>query len=138
MEMADGIAITKADGSNKLNAERARISFQNALNLFPETASGWNPFVVTCSAHQNTGITELWDKIIEYTSYAKSKGYFDELRKEQEVAFMHSLISESLNSSFYSNEKVKSLLFDVEKQLYEGKITSHKAALILLDKYMGK
>ncbi len=138
MEMADGIAITKADGSNRLNAERARISFQNALNLFPGTGSGWKPGVMTCSAHQNTGIAELWDNIMEYVGFTASKGWFDKLRKEQEVAFMHSLISESLNNSFYNNEKVKSLIIDLEKQLYEGRITSHKAAIVLLDKYLGK
>lgn len=138
MEMADGIAITKADGSNRLNAERARISFQNAINLFPVTSSGWKPCVMTCSAHQNAGITELWDNIMEYVDYTTSKGYFEKLRKEQEVAFMHSMISESLNNSFYNNEKVKSLLFELEKQLYEGTMTSHKAAIVLLDKYLAK
>ncbi len=138
MEMADGIAVTKADGSNRVSAESARISFQNAMNLFPSRASGWKPKVMTCSAHQNTGITELWDNIMEYVRYTKSTGCFEKLRKEQEVALMHSIISESLTSSFYCNKKVRFLLKEIEKQLYEGKITSHKAAFALLDKYHGK
>ncbi|HNR41625.1 MAG TPA: methylmalonyl Co-A mutase-associated GTPase MeaB [Bacteroidales bacterium] len=135
MEMADGIAVTKADGPNRLNAERARISFQNAMNLFPLPTSGWKPAVMTCSAHQNSGIAELWDNILEYVRHTTSGGYFEKLRKEQEVTLMHAIISESLTSSFYSDKKIKPLLKSLEKQLYEGKITSHNAAFALLDKY---
>ena len=66
MEMADLIAITKADGPNKLIAEGARITYQNAIHLFPPAASGWKPQVVTCSAKENTGIAELWEIISDY------------------------------------------------------------------------
>ena len=138
MEMADGVAITKADGSNKLNAERASISFQNALNLFPVTGSGWKPQVLTCSARQNTGITDLWNIIMDYVGFTRKSGYFDRLRKEQEVAFMHNMISESLNNSFYSDNKIRIMRQELENQLYEGTITSHKAALRLLDIYFRK
>ena len=136
--VADGVAITKADGTNKLNAELASISFQNALNLFPVAGSGWKPQVVTCSARQNTGITELWNIIMDYVGSTRKTGYFDKLRKEQEVAFMHNLISESLNNSFYSDNKIRIMQHELEKQLYEGTITSHKAALKLLDNYFRK
>ena len=63
MEMADLIAITKADGPNKLIAEGARVTYQNALHLFPPKPSGWKPQVLTCSALTNTGIKELWEII---------------------------------------------------------------------------
>ncbi|TAL81533.1 MAG: methylmalonyl Co-A mutase-associated GTPase MeaB, partial [Bacteroidetes bacterium] len=68
MEMADLIAITKADGSNKPAADKARQSFQNALYLFPAKSSGWKPQVLTCSALQNNGIAELWEIIMEYVN----------------------------------------------------------------------
>src|SRR5512133_2403238 len=61
MEMADMIAITKADGQNALNAEAARVLYQNAIHLFPPAPSGWKPRVVTCSARNQTGISVLWD-----------------------------------------------------------------------------
>src|SRR5512133_2068971 len=56
MEMADIIAITKADGPNIIKAEGARTSFQNSLQLFPKSESGWEPCVLTCSAIENKGI----------------------------------------------------------------------------------
>src|SRR5512133_3597813 len=55
MEMADLIAITKADGLNKTDAENARVSFENAIHFLPKKPSGWYPQVHTCSALTNTG-----------------------------------------------------------------------------------
>jgi LAO/AO transport system kinase len=135
MEMADMIAITKADGANKLIAENARMSFENALHFFPKKPSGWTPQVHTCSALTNTGIKELWEIILEYTSFTQNSGYFETFRKEQGVVRMHNTILEYLNNSFYNCKDVSSLIPQMEQQLYEGKITSYKAAVKLLDKY---
>ncbi len=65
MEMADVIAINKADGNNIENAKKAMIQFNNAIHLFPKKESQWNPKVLTCSATKNLGITEIWDEIEE-------------------------------------------------------------------------
>ena len=135
MEMADMIAITKADGANKLIAENARVSFENALHFFPKKPSGWTPQVHTCSALTNTGIKELWEIILEYTAFTRNSGYFEKFRKEQAVIRMHDTVLEYLNNSFYNNKEVKTFLPVIERQLNEGTITSFKAALILLDKY---
>ncbi len=56
MEMADMIAINKADGNNVQRAEVAKSHFANALNLFPMPDSGWRPKVYTCSAVEKTGL----------------------------------------------------------------------------------
>ena len=129
MEMADMIAITKADGSNKPVAEGARVSYQNALHLFPVKPSGWMPQVHTCSALADTGINELWEIIIQYIEFTVKSGYFQELRKQQAIIRMHNTIIEYLNNSFYNQEEVKILRPELEKQLYEGTITSYKAAV---------
>ena len=136
--MADIIAITKADGSNKLVADGARVSFQNALRLFPPQPSGWEPKVLTCSAVLNTGFSEVWDNIKQYVTFTQQNGYFEERRKQQAVIRMHDTIIEYMNHSFYNNEKVKLIMPELERQLYEGSITSYKAAFNLLDKYFIK
>lgn len=138
MEMADLIAITKADGTNKLIAENARVSFQNALNLFPKKESEWMPQVLTCSAIANTGIKELWEIIMDYFTFTKKSGYFDRFRKEQAVIQMHNAITEYLNNSFYNDKEVKLLVPVIERQLHKGTITSYKAAILLLDTYFKK
>ena len=135
MEMADLVAITKADGPNKQLAENARVSFQNALHLFPKKSSGWVTQVNTCSALTNTGIKELWEIIMEYFAFTRNSGYFETFRREQSVVRMHNTILEYLNNSFYNNEEVKSLVPEIEHQLYSGTITSYKAALYLLENY---
>jgi LAO/AO transport system kinase len=134
-EMADLIAITKADGSNEQVAEGAKVSFQNALHLFPAKSSGWMPQVHTCSALKNRGITELWEIIMKYFDFTGKTGYFEELRRLQSKISMHNTIVEYLNNSFYGREEVMLLLPELERQLYRGEITSYKAAVILLDKY---
>jgi LAO/AO transport system kinase len=138
MELADLVAITKADGTNKVVAEGARVSYQNALHLFSTKASGWKPQVLTCSSIENRGVSELWEIILEYIKFTGSSGYFEENRKQQGVLRMHSSIIEYLNNSFYNQEEVKLLRPELERQLYEGKITSYKAAQKLLDKYFQK
>ena len=135
MEIADLIAITKADGANKLIADNASVLYQNALHLFPKKESGWVPQVHTCSARTNSGIKELWEIIDEYFTYTRKTGYFEAFRKEQAVVRMHDTISEYLNKSFYNQTDVKLLVPEIEQQLHEGTITSYKAALKLLDKY---
>lgn len=138
IEMADSVAITKADGPNRIMAENARVMFQNALNLFPGSPSGWKSIVLTCSAHEDTGIREIWKIIEDYVNYTKKTGYFEEIRKQQAVMRMHDTVTEYLSNSFYNNEEIKSMLPELEKELYKGSITSYTAALNLLNKYFRK
>jgi LAO/AO transport system kinase len=136
IEMADAIAITKADGQNKAAAEGAKVLYQNAIHLFPVSPSGWETEVLTCSALENTGIRELWKNIMNYVEFTGQSGYFNERRKQQAVLRMHDTIIDYLTGSFYNNKDVKSIRPYLEQQLYEGKITSYKAAVSLIDKYL--
>lgn len=138
MEMADAIAITKADGNNKLNAGHAKSEYQTALQLFPPPSSGWIPNVFTCSSVENTGIEDIWQAITKYVKLTKHSGYFEERRKQQEIIRMHDTILEKLKESFYNSEDIKKLSSGIEDQLKEGTITSYKAAMILLNKYFKK
>jgi LAO/AO transport system kinase len=135
MELADMVAITKADGSNKHFADGAKITYQNAIHLLPPKPSGWRPQVITCSARENTGINDLWNIIMEYVTMTRESGYFEDFRKQQAIIRMHNTIMESLRSSFYNDEDIKLVQTCIEKELNEGNITSYQAAVRLLDKY---
>lgn len=76
MEMADAIVINKADGDNIEKANLAASQFRSALHLFPPSQSGWSPCVLTCSAKQGTGISEVWDTINEYIELTRNNQYF--------------------------------------------------------------
>jgi LAO/AO transport system kinase len=136
MEMADGIAITKADGQNEAAAGIARVLYRNALQLFPLSPSGWKPEVTTCSSHLNMGIAEVWKTIMDYEEFTRKNGWFEKRREEQAIKRMDDAISEYLIFTFSNNEKVKHMRPRIEKLLREGKITSYRAAISLIDNYL--
>ena len=138
MEMAEGIVINKADGSNVDKAQLAATQFRNALHLFPAPDSGWTPRVLTYSGFYNLGVKEIWDMIDEYIAFVKENGYFDYRRNEQSKYWMYEAINEHLRDSFYNNEVVKSMLADKERQVLEANLTSFVAARNLLDAYFAE
>jgi LAO/AO transport system kinase len=89
MEMADIIAITKADGANQKPAQLARAEFQHALHLVRSEESGWAPKVITCSAMENTGITETWAEIQAFLEHQKKSGLFHLNREQQQLKWFH-------------------------------------------------
>jgi LAO/AO transport system kinase len=135
MEMADAIFINKADGDNVNPARRAQSEYKNALHLFPPTRSGWTPKVGTCSATTRRGTDKVWDTILEYESFTRANGYFDERRKEQNNFIMYESVNEGLKTAFYNNEQVKLKLPQIISQLQNDKISSYVAAQKLLDLY---
>jgi LAO/AO transport system kinase len=135
MEMADSIIITKADGENIRKAERAKIEYQNALHLFPPSKIGWYPKVMLCSSLEETGISEAWQLIEDYFKHIKEIGFFDIKRKEQNVAWMHHLIKDTLTKRFFNNEIIKENLKSEEAKVALGIIPSIKAARNLLAAY---
>jgi LAO/AO transport system kinase len=135
MEMADIIAITKADGNNAGKANLAKTEYQNALHLFPHSESGWQPKVLTCSAHQDIGIDSIWESMVEYLETIKQNNYFQNRRIEQSKYWLHQTIQENLLSNFYENKRLGYLLNHVENEVLAGKISSFEAARMLLDEY---
>ena len=138
MEMADGIIINKADGSNIEKAKLAAAHFRNALHLFPAPESGWTPQVLTYSGFYNIGVKEIWDMVYRYFDFVKANGYFERRRNEQAKYWMYETINEHLRDSFYQNETIASLLAVQEQEVLSGRTTSFTAAKRLLDAYFGK
>ena len=132
MEMADAIAINKADGENVRMSQIAQREYQNALHTFPPNDSGWYPKVLTCSALKNTGIAEIWEMIRDFEKGMKTKGYFESNRQEQNLQWMHDTISYHLQNDFYGNSNVKSALDRLESEVEKGKVPAIIAAKKLL------
>ena len=135
MEMADTIAITKADGENLLAAGLAKVEYQNALHWLRTDNSGWFPTVSLCSALKNEGIKDVWKTIEKYQKTTKNNGFFDKNRQLQQISWMHQTIKQILEEQFYQNEIIKNLLPDVEKDILENKIAPTSAAMQLIDFY---
>lgn len=135
MEMADMVAINKADGDNVPRAELTKRQFLNALALFPMPESEWKPRVYTTSSTKGTGLTELWRGIEDYLKFTKANGYFDRNRSRQAEYWMYETIDSELRDNFYKSPRIEPLLAEYEKRVLEDKISSFAAARELLDRY---
>ncbi|MBK7869664.1 MAG: methylmalonyl Co-A mutase-associated GTPase MeaB [Saprospiraceae bacterium] len=136
VEMADILAVNKADGERLALAKRTQQEYRNALHLFPIKASGWIPSVLTCSASNNEGIAEIWQMIKDFQKFTLENGYFEHNRQEQSRHWLHETILILLRAQFYSDKSVKAHLKDIEKQVLEGKLSSSKGARELLDLFL--
>lgn len=132
MEMADLIAINKAEGENRQTAKNAAREYKNALTLFPDPPSGWKPPVVTCSALLGVGIEEIWQHVEQYLRLTRENGYFRQKRKEQAAYWMYESIHEQLKDQFYKHPGVQTRLQKTESRVQKGEISSFKAAEELL------
>ncbi len=135
MELADVVAINKADGTSLAAAERARAEAENALHFFPAPASGFAPQSLSCSALTGKGIRELWECVLEHAALTRANGYRERLRREQKRHWMHETIEQALRQRFESNSEVRSRKLALEQDVIEGRITSFAAARMLLDLY---
>ncbi|TDB65838.1 methylmalonyl Co-A mutase-associated GTPase MeaB [Arundinibacter roseus] len=132
IEMADALAITKADGHNHIYAARAVTEYQRALHLYPATESGWVPKVVTCSALENTGIGEIWDLIREFEQVSKGSHFFKKNRQNQTLDWMRSYIKQELETRFLTHPEVQLQLPLIESAVKNGEQLPIQAAKDLL------
>ena len=138
MEMADMVAINKADGDNVQRAELTRRQFLNALSLFPMPETGWKPRVYTTSSTENRGLTELWGGIEDYLKFTKANGFFERNRSRQAKYWMYETIDSELRDSFYKAPPIESLLADYENRVLNNEISSFVAAQELLRRYFNR
>ncbi len=128
MEMADMIAINKADGNNIEKANIARAEYQNALHLFPPSPSGWIPKVLTCSAQKNQGIEDIWKNILDFKSMTGVNGYFNQRRNEQSKYWMYETINDQLKRQFYGDTEIQRAAANFEKKVLANRVSSFVAA----------
>jgi len=135
MEMADMVVINKADGDNIRMSEMARLQYQNALHIFPQSESGWSPVVSTASAIKNMGISNVWDEITKFKKLVDKNGYFLKNRNHQQIQWMYNNINEELKRLFYGSKNIKSHLAILEKEIVSAKISPVKAAQKIIEEF---
>ncbi len=135
MEMADMLVINKADGDNINKSQLAKRQYENALHIFPTSASGWTPVVSTASALKNIGIPEIWGKIRDFKKLVKENGYFERNRKDQQIEWMYNNIHENLKQLFYGSDHIASHLKALEKEVLHAEISPVKAAERIIDEF---
>lgn len=113
MEVADLVAITKADGGNEKKAAAARAEFARALHLFQPGAGGWQPPVLTCSALTGEGISRVFDTVADFRKKMEAGGHFEARRRAQQLQVLEEVVNEAVLRQFYSRngvgEQIKAL-----------------------------
>jgi LAO/AO transport system kinase len=133
VELADAIAVNKADGENINLANITKNEYLQALHYLLPATEGWKTPVVTVSALTNVGIVDIWNIIQDFLDNVKTSGVFERRRKEQSLNWMHTLLRDYLLTSFYNHSKVKSILQEMERGVIEGKITPTTAVKEIID-----
>ncbi len=135
LEVADMLAINKADGDNEVYAKRARSEYQTALHLMRGHGGTWHPPVLTCSALHNVGLDALWEKIEEHREKLSATGELEGRRQTQLVRWMWSMIEERLMTSLKTAKEVRERLPSLIEELRAGQVTATSAATEVLDTF---
>lgn len=137
LEMADAVAINKADGDNIERANRTRRDFENALHLLSPISPTWTPPVLACSALEMTGIRDIWGMICCHRQKMTETGELQEKRKAQAQDWMWTLVEDGLRDRFYRHPVIADVLAKTIRDVESGETTPTAAAdrlLLALDK----
>ncbi len=138
LEMADAIAVNKADGDNIERAEQAKRQYAFAMHLLTPSTPTWTPPVMTCSSLESSaaGIEEIWKSVLEHRSKLSATGELEEKRKRQALDWMWFLIEETLKERFFNNAEIKKALPKISREVKSGILAPTVAVsklLFLLD-----
>jgi LAO/AO transport system kinase len=120
IEIADMIAINKADGDNVARAKAAAAEYRAALHILTPRSADWSPPVVTYSALTGNGIAEIWETILRHRTQAKAAGAFAARRREQQVKWMWAMLEDRLYARLRSDPSVRAKLTRLEGAVAEG------------------
>ncbi len=132
LEVADMLAINKADGDNLPRAIRAQASYQSALRLM---RAGNVPPVVTCSALEKTGLDELWTLIMEEWNQLQGSGELRTKRQTQQVQWMWDMIEDGLRRALRGDAELATLTAELEDAVAHAKATPSAAAWRVLRRF---
>ena len=129
VEMADAIAVTKADGDNSVAAERLRLELSQVLHLLAPATAGWKPEVLTCSAVKGSGIPEVWEVVEKFRKEMTASGEWDARRLGQVQEGLVEFAREQVLAGMMESRVVQDDLGRLGREVAEGKMTLREAAM---------
>ncbi|WP_280424749.1 methylmalonyl Co-A mutase-associated GTPase MeaB [Nocardia carnea] len=135
LELADLVAVNKADGKHEIEAKSAARELSGALRLIHPHDALWKPPVLTMSGLEGTGLDKFWQTVLEHRRVLTEAGEFAEKRRRQQVDWTWTMVHDQLLRRLADNPNVKSIRGDVEAQVRAGALTAALAAERLLDAF---
>ena len=132
LELADALAINKADGDNVARAQRAAGELQNALRLFRPRSPHWETPVLQVSALEERGMDAVWDTVQRHRTALDASGELAERRRQQQRDWLWSMLNEGLQRHFLARPDVAAALPDIERGVLAATMTPTEGARRLL------
>ncbi|MFS8180725.1 methylmalonyl Co-A mutase-associated GTPase MeaB [Pseudovibrio denitrificans] len=128
LEIADLIAVNKAEGDGLIRARSAASEYRAALNILAPRSKHWSPPVLTISGLANEGLDDLWGQLGIFKERMQASGDWESKRAEQQLAWMWGLLNEKLQTALKANPEIKAALPDVESAVKSGNLPATAAA----------
>lgn len=133
LELADIVVVNKADGEHTIEAKKAARELSGALRLIYPHDTLWRPPVLTMSALENNGVSEMWDTVLQHRAVLTEAGEFEAKRRRQQVDWMWAMVRDAVLDRVLNAPDVKASRADIEQQVREGTLTPALAAEQLLN-----
>ncbi|BAV41946.1 methylmalonyl Co-A mutase-associated GTPase MeaB [Mycobacterium ulcerans] len=133
LELADIVVVNKADGEHLRDARLAARGLSGAIRLIYPRETIWRPPVLTMSAVEGTGLTQLWEAVERHRQVLTEAGEFEARRREQQVDWTWQMVRDAVLDRVLSNPDVRKIRADVERRVRAGELTPALAAQQILD-----
>lgn len=132
LELADVVAVNKADGPQEQEARRAARQLARALRLVHSPEGSWTPPVLTCSGQEEAGLGELWAQVEQHRATMAETGELEQRRATQRVDWLWQQVREAVLDRLRQDPQVANLTPELEAQVRSGELTAGRAATRVL------
>ncbi|OLF04584.1 ATPase/protein kinase [Actinophytocola xinjiangensis] len=133
LELADVIAVNKADGEYEIPARKAARELSGALRLLRTAGAAWTPPVLTCSGQTGSGLDTVWEQVRRHHRTLTESGALATRRRRQQVDWMWTMVQDTLLTRLRENRSVRDLAPELEKAVAEGALTPTLGARRILE-----
>ncbi|MFD8261725.1 methylmalonyl Co-A mutase-associated GTPase MeaB [Streptomyces griseoluteus] len=128
LELADVIAVNKADGPHEKDARAAARELAGALRLMHGKDAFWTPPVLHCSARETSGLDTVWERLEQHRTLLDSTGRLTAKRRDQQVRWTWAMVRDELLGRLHADPEVRRLAPDLEQEVRQGSLTATLAA----------
>jgi len=132
LELADVIAVNKADGPHAAEARKAARELAGALRLMRASEQGWETPVLTCSGLDGSGLETVWSHVVQHQDSLAVSGQLAARRSRQQVGWVWTLVRDRLLGELRSHPSVAGLAPQIERDVLDGALTPALAAEAIL------
>jgi LAO/AO transport system kinase len=133
LELADVVAVNKADGPHAADARAAARELRGALRMVTPQNAAWQPPVLACSAQTGDGIDAVWAAVDEHRATLDDAGELPRRRADQQVQWMWATVRDQLLDRLHASPGVRAALPDLEREVRAGELPPSLAAQRLLE-----